>query len=102
MTQSNNTPLVVTVGTKDLGFNVEIDDYNKYINETQPNEKVKPAFNFLSRTVTEDCREAFTNAVMVNGKPNGLIVLQIVGVLIEDFGGDVEISLKKPKALPAG
>ncbi len=88
--------LVVSVGDVDLHFNVGVDDYNKYINNTQPNDKVLPAFNFLSSTLVKEDREKFKEAVLVNDKPHGFIIMQIVGVLAVDFGADVEISLKKP------
>lgn len=87
----------VTIGEQDLTFNVDVDDFNQYLNEQMPNDKVAPAYNFLSRTVLDDCKEAMKKAVLTDGKPNGMLVLQIAGVLAGEFGGGVEVSLKKPK-----
>ena len=61
---------------------------------------MNPAFNLLSRTVKEESKEAFKKIVLVDGKPNGMIVMQIAGVVVSDMGGDVQISIKKPKSSP--
>nr|MDC2855635.1 putative phage tail assembly chaperone [Ningiella sp. W23] len=37
----------------EITFNVNGADYNKYINSTQPNNKVQPATNFVLNTVVE-------------------------------------------------
>lgn len=89
--------ITVTVGEQDLVFDVAMDDYNRFINETLPNDKVNPAFNLLSRTVKESDKEAFKKIVLVDGKPNGMIVMQIAGVVVGEMGGEVSISIKKPK-----
>lgn len=93
--------ITIDVGETELSFNVETDDFNQYINEQMPNDKVKPAFNFLSRTVDKDDRKAFEAAVLSNNKPNGLILMQIAAIVAEEFSGDVSITIKKPKKSPA-
>ena len=93
--------LTVTVDNKELTFSVTNDDFNQYLNEQMPNDKVAPAFNFLSRTVVESSRDNFNAVLVVDGKPKGIAVLQVAGVLAGEFGGGVQISLKKPSALPA-
>lgn len=93
--------ITVTVADKDLTFDVAMDDYNKFINDTLPNDKVNPAYNFLSRTVVADDKEAFKKAVLVDGKPNGMVVMSIAGVVVGEIGGDVEISVKKPSKSPS-
>jgi len=80
-----------------LSFDIDVDDYNQQINETMPTDKVAPAFNLLSRTVVDDCKEAFKKVALIDGKPNGFVVMQIAAVAISEFTGGVEISLKKPK-----
>ena len=87
--------ITVMAGTVGVSFNVSHDDYNQYINETMPNNKVNPAFNLLSRTVDADSRKDFEQVALQDSKPKGLIVMQMAGVLAEEFGGDVAISLKK-------
>lgn len=89
--------LSVTVGDIDLDFEVETDDFNQYLNEQMPNDKVAPAYNFLARTVKDESKDALKKIALDDGKPNGIVVLQIAGVLAEQFGAGVQISLKKPK-----
>ena len=88
----------INVGDKELDFEVGVDDFNTYLNDQMPNDKVAPAYHFLLNTVTEDSKDDFKAVVIVDGKPNGLVALQMAGVLAEQFGGGVQISLKKPKA----
>ncbi len=90
--------ITVEVGDKELRFDVSMSDYNKFINETLPNDKVNPAFNLLSRTVKDDDKEAFKKAAMVDGEVNGMVVMTMAGVVIGDMGGTVDISIKKPKS----
>ena len=89
--------VTVSVGDLDLNFDIGVDDYNQQINETMPNDKVAPAFNLLSRTVTDECKDDFKKIALIDGKPNGFVVMQIAGLAIGEFSGGVEISLKKPK-----
>lgn len=87
----------VTIGDQDIDFTIGVDDYNRYINEQMPNDKVAPAYNFLMRTVSEKDKEAFKKLVMRDGKPNGFLVMQVAAEMIADYSGDVQISIKKPK-----
>jgi hypothetical protein len=95
-------PLIaISVGEAELQFAVDHDDLNRFINEQTPNDKVGPAYNLLSRTVTDESRDAFRAAVLTEDqKPKGIIVLQIAGVITQDLGGDVAVAIKKPKASP--
>ena len=88
--------IAVEVGEKTLNFDVENEDFNQYLNEQMPDDKISPAFNLLSRTVVEGDRQALKDVALIDGVPNGLVVLQIAGVVAGEFGGGVEISLKKP------
>ncbi len=90
----------VTIADNDIEFDVSVDDFNQYLNEQMPNDKVAPAFNFLSRTVVEKDKETLKKLVLTGGKPNGMIVMQVAGVLAAEVGGGVNISLKKPKPSP--
>jgi hypothetical protein len=97
-----NKPLItVSVGDTDLNFAADHDDFNRFINEQMPNDKVGPAFNLLSRTVTDDSRDDFKRIVLTEDKkPKGLIVLQIAGVITQELGGDVTVAVKKPNPSP--
>lgn len=87
----------VTINDQDFDFSIGVDEYNRYINETNPNDKVAPAFNFLMRTVNEKQKEDFKKVVLVDNKPNGFLVMQVVGEMVGDVTGKVKVSLKKPK-----
>lgn len=87
----------VTIGEKDIDFDISVDDFNQYLNEQMPNDKINPAFNFLMRSVTADHKDELKQLVMTNGRANGIVVLQVAGVLAEQFSGGVTVSLKKPK-----
>ena len=93
--------VTVTVDNKELTFSVTNDDFNQYLNEQMPLDKVPPAFNFLSRTVVEDCRDDFKAVMLEDGDVRGMIALQVAGVISGKFGSEVQISLKKPIKLPA-
>lgn len=92
--------ITVEVADIDINFNVSDDDFNKYINDQMPNEKVNSAYNFLSRTVDEKSKDEFKKIALNGVVPKGLVVMQIVGVIAEEFGSGVAINLKKPKKSP--
>lgn len=97
----NNDLITVTVGDEDLVFSADHDDFNRYINEQMPNDKVGPAYNFLSRTVIAESKDALKRiALTENLKPKGLIVLQIAGIITQQLGGDVTVAIKKPNPSP--
>lgn len=48
-----NQTITLTIGSKDFTFNVSTNDYNGYINDIMPNNKVAPAHNLVMRTVDE-------------------------------------------------
>jgi len=92
--------ITVEVSDVDIKFNVSDDDFNKYINDQMPNEKVNSAYNFLSRTVDADSKDEFKKIAVNGATPKGMVVMQIVGVVAEEFGSGVSISLKKQKGSP--
>lgn len=94
-------PIIVSIGNNELTFNADDEDFNQYINEQTPADKISPAWNFISRTIADDSRETL-NKVALNeyGKPKGIIVLQIAAVIVTELGGDLTIAVKKPKAVP--
>lgn len=86
----------VLVGEKELTFGVTTAGFNEYINAQMPKDKVTPGFNFLSLAVLPEHKEDFMALAIKDGEPNGLIVLQIAGIVSEAFGGDVTVTIKKP------
>jgi len=92
--------IIVLVGLVELTFNVAIDDYNQLINEQMPNDKVSPTYNFLSRTVADKSRDEFKKLVVDDNVPNGIAVMQIAGVITDEMGGALAVSVKKQKTTP--
>jgi hypothetical protein len=90
----------VAIGADELNFKVGTADFNQYINEQMPTNKVAPAYNFLQRTVVAEDKEKFKKLILKDGVPNGAIVMQIAGVLALDSGADVEITVKKSQNSP--
>lgn len=94
--------ITVEVGEDDLIFKISDDDFNKYINEQMPDDKVNAGFNFLSRTIDEASKEKFEKIALNGATPKGIVVMQIVGAVSSEFGSGVSITLKKSNALPKG
>lgn len=82
--------ITLIVGKTEFEFNVTTDEFNRYINETKMDDKVSPAKRLLRRTlVRQEQREAL-DALCDQG-----MTLNMTGLLIEEFQGDLEIEVKK-------
>jgi hypothetical protein len=93
---TENTDLVtVTIGSTDLRFDVSTADFNQYLNEQTPQNKVSPAYNFLQRTVVKEDKDSFKQVVMRNKAPNGAVVMQIASAIALDFGANIDVTVKK-------
>ena len=91
MSQIQSRDITLEVGTKEFTFTLSPQDVTKYFNAMTANNKVAPSFNLLSSTVLPaqkvELRELMVNPVMT---------MQIAGALLEEYGPDVEIIVKKP------
>jgi hypothetical protein len=93
---TENTDLVtIAIGSTDLRFDVSTADFNQYLNEQTPQNKVSPAYNFLQRTVVKEDKDSFKQVVMRNKAPNGAVVMQIASAIALDFGADIDVTVKK-------
>lgn len=90
----------VTIGDDELNFAVGNADFNQFLNEQQPNNKVAPAYNFLQRTVIDADKDKFKKLVVTDNVPNGPLVMQIAGVLAMENGAGIEVAVKKSNSLP--
>ena len=88
----------ITVETPkgDITFNINGVDYNKYLNATQPNNKVQPATNFLLNTVIEADAKKLKELVQDPGA-----ALFLVGAVIEEYQPEFNFTVKKSKAEPS-
>lgn len=99
MSTSTITAIVIVVGTVELVFNVDHDDFNRLINEQDPGNKVGPTYNFLARTIAPESKDDLKRLCLTDShQPKGLLVLQIAGLITKELGADVEVSVKKPAA----
>ena len=80
----------LTVNDKPLNFTVTLADYNKYVNELTPINKVAPGRNFLMRCVDADSRDALREMIDLPG-----VGLQIASALLEEHMPDVHITVGK-------
>jgi hypothetical protein len=74
-----------------IGFTMTTDDYNSYLNEIMPDNKVAPAHNLLMRTVDAEHKEELRG--ILDTSPGA--ALQIASLLNQEFAPSIAISVKK-------
>ncbi|PZW49702.1 putative phage tail assembly chaperone [Pseudomonas sp. URMO17WK12:I2] len=83
------------IGETEFSFNLTAQDVTKYFNAMTPTNKVAPAHNLLTGTVKADQKDALRPLLA-----NPLMVMQLAGVLLEDYAPDVEVTVKKRSTTP--
>lgn len=83
--------ITLEVGDKEFTFTLTPQDVTKYFNSLTQNSKVAPANNLLVNTVDQKDRATLKSLL---GNP--VMVMQLAGALVEEYGPDVEIIVKKP------
>jgi hypothetical protein len=96
-------PTIEVIVTKNgddisLSFHADISAFNNYINDIAASkDKIRPSFNHLMRTVVDGDKERLKEFILVgDNTPNGMAVMNIMGVLSEEMSGDIEFKVKKP------
>lgn len=87
--------ITLEVGDQEFTFELTPQDVTKYFNAINQTNKVSPANNLLVTTVKQEQR-ASLKALL--GNP--VLVMQLAGTLLEEYGPDVEITVKKPSITP--
>jgi hypothetical protein len=87
---SETRDITLEVGDKEFTFTLTPQDVTKYFNSLTQNNKVAPANNLLVNTVKQEER-ATLKALL--GNP--VMVMQLAGALVEEYGPDVEVIVKK-------
>ena len=82
--------ITLTVNDNPLNFTVSLADYNKYVNELTPINKVTPARNFLMRTVDADSKDALREMVDLPG-----VGVQLAMTLLDEYMPEVSITVGK-------
>ncbi|PST95712.1 hypothetical protein C9I87_08670 [Photobacterium iliopiscarium] len=83
--------IVLAIGGESLSFVPTEVDYNDYMNELMPDNKVAPAHNFVFNTAVEESKP--TLRIIANSNPAA--VVQIAGVLMQEFAPALDIKVKK-------
>lgn len=74
----------------EMVFNANVTAYNKFINDSTPKDKIKPAFNFLTTIVEPSSRTALLAFMK---KPGATMFL--AGAVVEEYQEDFDITVKK-------
>jgi hypothetical protein len=90
---SETRDITLEVGDKEFTFTLTPQDVTKYFNSLTQNNKVAPANNLLVNTIKQEER-ATLKALL--GNP--VMVMQLAGALVEEYGPDVEVIVKKPSS----
>ncbi|WP_274025597.1 putative phage tail assembly chaperone [Vibrio parahaemolyticus] len=86
-----NQLITLAVGGVELSFAPTEVEYNDYMNDLMPDNKVAPAHNFLFNTVTEETKEALRK---ITDKNKGAAV-QITSAVMAEYAPQLEIKVKK-------
>ena len=78
------------IGNNEFTFELTPQDVTKYFNAVNQNNKVAPANNLLVTTVKQEQRASLKPLLA-----NPVMVMQLAGTLLEEYGPDVEIIVKK-------
>lgn len=82
----------ITAGDHELKFNVTLADYDRFVNETMPNNKVAPAKNFLNRTANDECKDA-VKELCAQG-----MAMELAAVVIEEYKPKIDFAVKTRSA----
>ncbi len=83
-----NEPIVMKINGEAITFDVTNDVHERLINEMQPNNKVGPMHNFLTRSVAKESKEALAPFL-----ENPSSVMAITERLIEKFVPKLKITV---------
>ncbi len=82
--------ITLAVGDTELPFNVTTADYNSFINEMKPDDKVAPATRLLRRTLTDKELRPKLDELCDCG-----LAVELAGKLMDEFRPKLEIEVKK-------
>lgn len=83
--------ITLELGEQEFTFILAPADVTKYFNSMTQNNKVAPANNLLVTTVNQEQRATLKPLL---GNP--VMVMQLAGALMEEYGPQVDIIVKKP------
>ncbi|HIF9091451.1 putative phage tail assembly chaperone [Photobacterium damselae] len=83
--------IALTIGSQTLSFVPTEVEYNDYMNEMMPANKVAPAHNFVFATVQEDDKQKLRE---ITSKNPGA-AMQIASAIFAEFAPELSIKVKK-------
>lgn len=98
--------ITLTVGEDEIDFVVTTLNYNKFQNDVTQDKKTAPAKNFLKNCLVKkhsEKKEDEAKIATYNDKQTELLnsfidrglAMELLGALLEEFRGDIEIAVKK-------
>ena len=91
----------LSLNDQDFDFDIGVDDSNRYINSIDAQDKVAPSYNLIMQTIKPEQKDDLKKVVLIDGKPNGFLCINIAGELNKQFSGAVKVSLGKPSTSPS-
>ncbi|WP_095155760.1 putative phage tail assembly chaperone [Pseudomonas sp. Irchel 3E13] len=88
--------ITLELGEQEFTFTLTPADVTKYFNSMTQNNKVAPANNLLVTTVHQEERATLKPLLV-----NPVMTLQLAGALMEEYGPQVDIIVKKPSSTPS-
>jgi len=82
--------VTLSINKVDFPFKVTSDDFNRYVNELQMDDKVSPAKRFLRRALVNPEQKEALDELCDRG-----FAIQLAGKLQTAFQGEVEIEVKE-------
>ncbi|PMJ92863.1 putative phage tail assembly chaperone [Vibrio sp. 10N.261.55.A7] len=83
-------PVVLTIGETDFTFTPGVIEANNYSNEVMPDNKVVPAYNYLTRSVKSEQKDELI--ALLDTVPH--LVMELYGMVSSNAKGDIVITLK--------
>jgi hypothetical protein len=82
--------IMLAIGKDEIEFNVTTEEFNRYVNEITPSDKVSPSRRLLRRTIVNPEQKELLDTFCDRG-----LTVQMATKLIGEFQGEVEIEVKK-------
>lgn len=85
-----NAEITLEIGEQEFTFTLTPADVTKYFNAITTTNKVAPGNNLLITTVKQEEKDALKPLLR-----NPVMVMQLAGALLEEYGPKVEVIVKK-------
>lgn len=90
---TERTEITMEIGEQEFTFELTAADVTRYFNGLTQNNKVAPSNNLLTSTVKQEQLASLRPHLV-----NPMLVLKLAGALLEEYGPDIEVTVKKRSA----